>query len=70
MVRTTEDVIGMKRRDLAAVHASELNAALFPNPERGDDALSEGEKLAIQEAVAALVHLHRQELAAWIAANA
>jgi hypothetical protein len=69
MARTIEDVVAMKRRDLAAVHASELNAALFPNPERGDDAISEDEKLGIQEDVAALVQLHRQELAAWIAAN-
>ena len=69
MARTTEEVVAMKRRELAALHASELNAALFPHPERGDDAISDEEKAAIQESVAALVQLHRQELAAWVAAN-
>jgi hypothetical protein len=68
MTRSTEEIVAMKRRDLAAIHAAELNAALYPS-QRQDDDLTMGEKTAIQEAVAALVAIQRQELAAWSSAN-
>ncbi|TWF53269.1 hypothetical protein [Neorhizobium alkalisoli] len=69
MARTLEDVEAMSRRDLAAIHASELNAALNPIPGRADDDLSLEEKEAMQIDVANLVTLHRRELNAWTAAN-
>jgi hypothetical protein len=68
MTRSTEEIVAMKRRDLAAIHAAELNAALYPS-QRQDDDLTMGEKTAIKDAVATLVALHRQELAAWSANN-
>ena len=68
MTRSTEEIVAMKRRDLAAIHAAELNAALYPS-QRQDDDLTSDEKTVIQDAVAALVALHRQELAAWSSAN-
>ena len=58
----------MRRRDLAALHASELNAALFPSHKR-DDELGDDEKSATQAYVAELTRVHRQELAAWLAVN-
>jgi hypothetical protein len=67
--RTIDQVIAMKRRDLARLHANELNAAIFPEPERHDDAISQVEKTEIQLSVSELVALHRREVAAWEGAN-
>ena len=67
--RTTDQVIAMSRRELARIHASELNAALFPEPERPDDAILPDEKAAIQLSVADVTALHRRELSAWEKAN-
>lgn len=64
-----EEIVGMRRRDLASLHASELNQALFPAPERDDDAMTGEEKSQIQSAVTALVNQHRQEIAQWQQAN-
>jgi hypothetical protein len=67
--RTLEEVVAMRRRDLARLHANELNAALFPEPERHDDAIADEEKAEIQVTVAEIRERHRQELAAWVEAN-
>ncbi|TDX72596.1 hypothetical protein EDE05_12817 [Neorhizobium sp. R1-B] len=67
--RTVEQVIAMRRRDLARLHANELSAALFPEPERHDDAIPQDEKVEIQLSVSELVALHRREIAAWEGAN-
>lgn len=64
-----EQIVGMRRRDLASLHASELSRALFPAPERDDDALTDEEKSQIQTAVSALVNQHRHEIAQWEQAN-
>ena len=66
--RTTEDLILMKRRDLAALHTDELNAALFPLPVADDD-ISAVDKAAIRVDVIALVKQHRREVDAWSRAN-
>jgi hypothetical protein len=67
--RTAEEVVAMKRRDLAAIHAAEMHAALFSRPGVPDDELTEDEKAATQLAVREVVMRHRAELKAWTAAN-
>jgi hypothetical protein len=67
--RSLENIVAMKRRDLARLHANELNAALFPEPERRDDAIADDEKAEIQVTVSQIRERHRQELAAWQEAN-
>ncbi|TCV66274.1 hypothetical protein [Neorhizobium sp. S3-V5DH] len=67
--RSIEQVVAMKRRDLARLHANELSSALFPEPERHDDSIPQDEKAEIQLTVSELVALHRREVAAWEEAN-
>lgn len=67
--RSIEQVVAMKRRDLARLHANELSAALFPEPERHDDAIPQDEKAEIQLSVSELVAMHLREIAAWKEAN-
>ena len=62
------DLILIKRRDLAALHTDELNAALFPLPVADDD-ISAVDKAAIRVDVIALVKQHRREVDAWLRAN-
>lgn len=64
--RTLDEAAAMTRRELARLHANEMNAALNPFPDRADDAVSDAEKLAAQEAVAALREQHMRELSAWL----
>src|SRR3546814_11629834 len=67
--RTIEQITTMTRLEVARINASELNAALFPEPERPDDAILPDEKTAIQLSVADVTGLHRRELSAWAKAN-
>lgn len=61
-------VKAMKRIELARLHASELNRALFPD-ERHDDDISGDEKQEIQLTVSEVVAQHRAEVSAWEEAN-
>lgn len=69
MLRTPGEITAMKRRQLAALHASELNTAIYPSPDQADDDLTAEDKIAIQEGVQALLLRHRQELSIWLAGN-
>ncbi|HEX5935813.1 MAG TPA: hypothetical protein VFY63_16765 [Pseudorhizobium sp.] len=65
----TAAVVAMRRVDLAELHASELQAALFPAPSTPDDDVSPERKSAIAASVNAVVKQHRRELDAWMRAN-
>jgi hypothetical protein len=65
----TAQIVTLKRRELAKLHADELNAALFPQPGLSDDELSEDQKAGIKEEVVALRARHAREVDAWMKAN-
>lgn len=66
---TERDVTTMRRRDLAALHAQEMHAALFPYGAVPDDEITVEQKAAVAAVVRALVIQHRAELSAWQAAQ-
>lgn len=63
------DVAAMRRRDLASLHAQEMQAALFPFGALPDDEITAEQKAAAAVNVRALVIQHREEIKAWQAAN-
>lgn len=66
---TERDVTTMRRRELAALHAQEMQAALFPHSDTPDDEITDDEKAAVAARVRELVRLHREEIKAWQAAQ-
>lgn len=69
MTDRRERILALSRRELAQLHAGELSKALFPDPEKPDDAVTDEAKAEIQMSVADRTLLHRAELAAWLAEN-
>ncbi|KKX28224.1 hypothetical protein YH62_19230 [Rhizobium sp. LC145] len=59
----------MSRRELALLHADEMNAALNPFPGRPDDEITAEEKAEIANAVSELQRQHLRELSAWEQVN-